>query len=112
VPKARDGGENLDALIGGTVSGVKPEEYWVVIYSQSSLGVWYVQPLLNNPYTVVQDDKHWRARIHSGMVYAALLVKKDSICKGTAIGSDCFTPLSVVGSRPTVRVEEEVPGEK
>jgi len=111
VPKAGVGGEALNAFIEGTVSGVKPADYWVVIYSQSDRGVWYLQPFENSPYTTVQDDRHWRARIHSGMVYAALLVKKDSVCKVNATDNDCFKPLTQVGARPSVRIEVEVPGQ-
>ncbi|MCX5647528.1 MAG: glycoside hydrolase family 16 protein [Planctomycetota bacterium] len=59
--------------IEGTVSGVKPDDYRVVIYAYGDM--WYVQPFVAAPYTEIGKDGKWKADTHGGYKYAALLVK-------------------------------------
>jgi hypothetical protein len=68
------GDRNSKASIAGKVSGVRPQDYRIVIYSLTLLGTWYVQPTAASPKTPIGPDGSWRADIHSGMKYAILLV--------------------------------------
>ena len=40
-------------------------------------GMWWVQPLANNPFTPIQKDSTWNGSTHPGTAYAALLVDPD-----------------------------------
>ena len=74
VPVASLGGpEQMDA-IEGRVINARPGEQ-VVLYAHS--GVWWVQPLANQPYTKIQSDSTWRNLTHLGTEYAALLVESE-----------------------------------
>jgi hypothetical protein len=44
------------------------------LYAKSG-GIWWVQPVSDNPYTAIRADFHWGASIHLGVEYAALLVE-------------------------------------
>lgn len=68
-------GSDSQARISGTVSGVRPDDYRVVIYSFTNM--WYVQPATNDPKTEINPDGSWSADIHNGTRYAALLVPRD-----------------------------------
>lgn len=71
VPQAAPGGpEKLD-LIKGTVTA-SSERHRIVIYTFSG-GVWWVQPMVNNPYTAIDREGNWSNQIHLGSEYAALL---------------------------------------
>jgi hypothetical protein len=59
--------------IKGTVSGVKPDDYKVVIYAFGD--VWYVQPYAASPLTDISSDNTWDTQTHGGTQFAALLVK-------------------------------------
>jgi hypothetical protein len=69
-PDAVGGPEKID-LIEGTVAGA-PANHKIVIYTFSG-GTWYVQPLVNEPFTSIEQDGRWSNRIHLGSKYAALL---------------------------------------
>jgi hypothetical protein len=69
-----EGGPKKNAYIAGTVSGVIPEDFRVVIYSLTT--TWYVQPLTENPWTGIRRDGSWSTNIKTGSRYAALLVPK------------------------------------
>ena len=68
------GGPERLELIQGTVAGGH-QNHRIVIYAFSG-GIWWVQPLANNPYTAIDDAGNWSARIHLGQEYAALLVEE------------------------------------
>jgi hypothetical protein len=72
VPVASLGGPTEMDAIAGRVSNAKPGEQ-VVLYAHS--GVWWIQPLANQPYTKVQADSTWNNLTHFGTEYAALLVE-------------------------------------
>jgi hypothetical protein len=72
VPVASLGGPDQMDSIEGRVSNAKPGEQ-VVLYARS--GVWWIQPLANQPYTKVQSDSTWRNLTHLGTEYAAVLVE-------------------------------------
>lgn len=72
VPIASLGGPGEMDSIEGRVSNAKPGEQ-VVLYARS--GVWWIQPLANQPYTKIQSDSTWRNLTHLGTEYAAMLVE-------------------------------------
>ncbi len=72
VPDAATGGPAQMEPIAGQVHDAKPGEQ-IVLYAHS--GVWWLQPLTNEPYTKIQPDSTWRNVTHLGTDYAALLVE-------------------------------------
>jgi hypothetical protein len=72
VPIATLGGPAQMESIEGRVNNAKPGEQ-VVLYARS--GVWWLQPLTNQPYTKIQPDSTWKNLTHLGSDYAALLVE-------------------------------------
>ena len=72
VPIASLGGPTQMDAIEGRASNTRPGEQ-VVLYARS--GVWWVQPLANQPFTKVQSDSTWSSLTHLGTEYAALLVE-------------------------------------
>jgi hypothetical protein len=72
VPIANLGGPTQLDAITGRVSNARPGEQ-IVLYARS--GVWWVQPLANQPYTKIQADSTWNNLTHLGTEYAALLVE-------------------------------------
>jgi len=73
VPAADAGGPVRMDFIEGRVVGAKPGQQ-VVLYARSG-GVWWIQPLVANPYTKIQTDLTWKNTTHLGTDYAALLVE-------------------------------------
>ncbi len=71
VPPAGEGSSSRLETIAGRVTGAGPGQR-VVLFAQS--GVWWVQPLSNQPYTTIQSDSTWQNLTHPGSAYAALLV--------------------------------------
>jgi hypothetical protein len=73
VPPADPGGPAHTSLIQGRVSGARAGQQ-VVLYARSG-GVWWIQPLILNPFTEIQPDSTWKNTTHLGTDYAALLVE-------------------------------------
>jgi len=71
VPTAGDGTPDKLEDIEGRVRGAQPGNR-VVLFALS--GVWWVQPLENQPFTAIQPDSKWKNTTHPGSAYAALLV--------------------------------------
>jgi hypothetical protein len=71
VPPADKGGPDTLDTIEGRVTGARPGQR-VVLFSKS--GVWWVQPELKQPFTVIRPDSTWTNSTHLGLEYAALLV--------------------------------------
>ena len=72
VPQAEEGGPDKLATIGGRVIGARPGQK-IVLFARS--GAWWVQPLADQPFTVIQSDSKWQNSTHFGTEYAALLVE-------------------------------------
>lgn len=72
VPVADVGGPEITDTIEGRVSGVRADQR-IVLYAKSE-GRWWVQPLVETPFTDVRDDSTWKNKTHLGTEYAALLV--------------------------------------
>jgi hypothetical protein len=71
VPAAAEGTPYRTERIEGRVTGAKPGQR-VVLYAKS--GVWWVQPLVERPFTAIQSDSTWHSTTHPGTEFAALLV--------------------------------------
>jgi hypothetical protein len=71
VPPKGDGSADKLEPIEGRVAGGAPGNR-VVLFALS--GVWWVQPLAEQPFTTIQTDSTWKSLTHPGTAYAALLV--------------------------------------
>ena len=78
VPQAdQAGGPDTRAEIGGMVTGVgDPRKYKVILYAHTDF--WYIQPLLGSS-TEISNGGHWRNWTHTGVEYAALLVRSNYV---------------------------------
>jgi signal transduction histidine kinase len=72
VPPAAEGGTSKLDIIQGRAHGAKPGQQ-IVLYARS--GAWYVQPFVDQPFTIIQHDSTWKSSTHLGTQYAALLVE-------------------------------------
>jgi hypothetical protein len=72
VPQWSRGDENLQDVMEGTVSGARQGQRLVIYAKMDNL--WWVQPLVNSPFTSILPDHVWRNEIHLGTDYAVLLV--------------------------------------
>lgn len=71
VPRAGEGGpDRVDPIEGRVIRG-RPG-LRIVLFAH--WGLWYVQPLVDQPFTTIQPDSKWRNTTHYGIQYAALLV--------------------------------------
>jgi hypothetical protein len=103
VPLADAGGPQKVDFISGKVHGNTAGQQ-VVIYAHS--GVWWVQPLGNQPFTRIQADATWRNTTHLGTEYAALLVDP-----GYDPPAKLQTPPAVGGKVAAVATSPGRPGE-
>ena len=71
VPLAGHGGPDRLDTIEGRVAGARPGQQ-IVLFAR--WGPWWVQPLTDQPFTIIQPDSQWRNSTHFGTEYAALLV--------------------------------------
>ena len=72
VPHAGEGGPDKVETIEGRVSGARSGEQ-IVLYAR--WGPWWVQPLIEEPFTKIEPDTTWKSSTHFGTEYAALLVE-------------------------------------
>src|SRR5262245_19903899 len=61
VPQADEGGRDKHDIIEGRVRGVRPGQQ-IVLYARS--GKWWLQPLVNQPFTKIQPDAKWINATH------------------------------------------------
>ena len=71
LPPAGEGSPDILFAIEGKVKNALPGQK-VVLFAHS--GVWWVQPLADQPFTPIQRDSTWKTSTHPGLEYAALLV--------------------------------------
>src|SRR5580658_3799126 len=71
IPQADRGGREKHDIIEGRVKGAQAGQQ-VVLYARS--GVWWVQPLVAQPFTRIQANSKFSNATHLGTEYAALLV--------------------------------------
>ena len=72
VPQADEGGRDKHDIIEGLVKGNRPGQQ-IILYARS--GKWWLQPLVNQPFTRIQPSGKWTNATHLGTEYAALLVE-------------------------------------
>jgi hypothetical protein len=100
VPRADEGGPGKLERIAGRVKNAQPEQQ-IVLFTKSS-GLWWVQPLADQPFTAIERDSTWKNDTHLGTEYAALLVKPGYRVTATAemlpaIGGDVVAVAVVKG---------------
>lgn len=104
VPEAGKGGKARIEEIAGRVAGARKGER-IVLFAKA--GTWWVQPSSTEPFTAVQADSAWRASIHLGTEYAALLVAPDYLppFKSPMLpskGGGVIAIATVAGSTPKI----------
>lgn len=72
VPPPPGGSPDKLDIIEGRVTGALPGQQ-IVLYART--GTWWVQPLMNEPFTKLNPDSTWTNTTHVGTEYAALLVE-------------------------------------
>jgi len=72
VPAADVGGPEITDTIEGRVSSARAGQQ-IVLYAKSE-GRWWIQPLVETPFTKIQSDSTWKNKTHLGTDYAAMLV--------------------------------------
>lgn len=73
VPPTGAGPESRGDITGRVMGLERPETYKIVLYAHTDL--WYVQPLVSDPYTDIASDGRWSNWTHLGHRYAALVVR-------------------------------------
>lgn len=73
VPAADLGGPDKTDTIEGRVNGARAGQQ-IVLFARGSDDLWWVQPFIDRPFTQIQANSRWKATIHLGTEYAALLV--------------------------------------
>lgn len=72
IPRADEGGPDKMDSIEGRVINAQPGQQ-IVLFAKSG-ALWWVQPLVDQPFTNIQPDSTWKSSTHLGTEYAALLV--------------------------------------
>jgi len=76
VPPASSGGVDSLDLIQGRVLG-EHRGFHILLYSFADTR-WWVQPFVSSSRTEIAADGSWKAKIHLGTKYAAVLTRDDS----------------------------------
>jgi PAS domain S-box-containing protein len=71
VPLAGEGGPDRTDTVEGRVIRARPGDR-IVLFAH--WGSWWVQPRVDQPFTIIEPDSTWRNSSHRGTEYAALLV--------------------------------------
>lgn len=101
IPQADQQGSDKHEIIEGSVTGARQGQR-IVLYAKN--GAWWLQPLLEAPFTRIQSNGKWRNATHLGTDYAALLVEpayrpERSLKSLPAIGG-AVTAVSVTQGAP------------
>jgi hypothetical protein len=101
VPHAGSGGPERIEIIAGRVTGATSGNR-VVLYAKS--GIWWIQPLSNQPFTKINSDGMWSSETHLGTLYAALLVdrsfKPPEISAALPQGASVIQTATAAGTLP------------
>jgi len=108
VPPAVEGGPDKMDIIEGRVAGADPK-LQLVLYARS--GKWWIQPLVEEPFTNIRPDSTWTNSTHLGAEYAALLVPSGfrpatSLDEIPARGGSVVAVATVKGSEPTSQISK------
>jgi len=106
VPPAVEGGSDTLDVIEGRAKGADPDSQ-IVLYVRTSK--WWVQPLVDQPFTELRPDSAWTNSTHLGTDYAALLVKSGfhpapALDELPAPSGDIVAAARVRGSAPAMAV--------
>ena len=71
LPPAGEGSPAKIDAIEGRVIGAQPGQR-IVLFARS--GIWWVQPMADQPFTAIHSDSTWKGTTHPGSAYGALLV--------------------------------------
>lgn len=108
-PEAVSGGPQKLDLIKGTATGATAQ-HKIVLYAFSG-GTWWVQPMVDSPYTAIDPEGNWSNRIHLGYEYAALLVqdsyKPEAKLDKLPVEGGAVQALTVAKGRP-VPIPEKI----
>ncbi len=72
VPEANPGDHDQQDVIEGKVTGARPGQQ-IVLYARVGK-LWWVQPLVDSPFTPILPGQVWRNETHLGTEYAAMLI--------------------------------------
>jgi hypothetical protein len=72
IPQADEAGRDKHDIIEGRVMGARAGQQ-IVLYARNE--TWWVQPLVDQPFTKIQSNMKWTNATHLGTEYAALLVE-------------------------------------
>lgn len=74
IPQTDPAGSASHDIIEGRVTGASAGQK-IVLYAKT--GQWWVQPLVDQPFTALRPNFQWTNATHLGSHYAALLVKEE-----------------------------------
>jgi PAS domain S-box-containing protein len=101
VPRASEGGPDRTDRIEGRAIRARPGER-IVLFAH--WGPWWVQPLVDQPFTTIEPDSKWRNSTHFGTQYAALLVEANyrppASTDSLPSTGDGVVAVAVVNGRP------------
>lgn len=106
VPPAVEGGPDRLDIIEGRIKGGDPK-LQLVLYAHS--GKWWIQPIVEEPFTTIRPDSTWTNSTHLGTDYAAMLVRPGfrpatTLDEIPAPGGNIVAVATVKGSEPTSQV--------
>lgn len=110
VPAAVEGGPDKLDIIEGRVTGGDPK-LQLVLYAKS--GKWWIQPILNEPFTTIRKNSTWTNSTHLGTEYAAMLVQTGfhpatALTEVPAKGGSVVAVATVKGSDPALHVSKTI----
>jgi PAS domain S-box-containing protein len=101
VPRAGEGGPDRMDMIAGRVIRGRPGQR-IVLFAH--WGPWWVQPLVDHPFTAILPDSTWRNSTHLGTQYAAVLVdgnyQPPASVESLPTASHGVVAIAVVNGRP------------
>lgn len=103
VPPYDCGGPDKRATIAGTVRGVSPKEYRLIIYAFACDGIAYVQPTRAVPYVEFPNGS-FQTQIYLGQVYWVAVVKrtfeaKAQLYRELEVGDNIVAVVKVEGRK-------------
>jgi hypothetical protein len=108
IPPAAEGGPDKLDIIEGRVTDARSQQQ-LVLYAHN--GKWWVQPLVDEPFTQIRKDTGWTNSTHLGTEYAALVVEPGFQPPATldelpAQGAGVAALAIVKGSEPKAEVSK------
>lgn len=106
VPPAVEGSPDKLDIIEGRITGGDPK-LQLVLYART--GKWWIQPIVEDPFTTIRANSTWTNSTHLGTDYAAMLVRAGfrpatALDEIPAPGGQIVTVAMVKGSEPTSQI--------